>query len=81
LNLPTRISELHPYRQYRGGQARFRAEDGSEIRVPAFTHHISDFVHAAERSGLTLRHLGEWWHDEDARADPPRLLTLLFESH
>lgn len=71
------VSELHPFRQYRGGQARFQAGD-SEVRVTAFRHHISDFVRAAEAVGLTFAKIGEWWHVEDTPDDPPRLLTLQF---
>lgn len=69
------ISELHPYRQYGGSQARFCSVDG-EVRIPAFVHHVSDYVRAAELHGLRLHRLGEWWHEEDQPGRPPRLLTL-----
>lgn len=71
------VSELHPFRQYQGTQARFEAS-GTTVEVPAFLHHISDFTTAAEAAGLTLRSLREWWHGDDV-GQPPRLLTLLFE--
>ncbi len=71
------VSELHPARQYRGGQAHFTAADGEEVRVPAFVHHVSEFLDAAEAAGLRLERLEEWWHEADAGA-PPRLLTLQF---
>jgi ubiquinone/menaquinone biosynthesis C-methylase UbiE len=72
-----RVSELHPFRQYRGTQARFAAPDGGVSRIPAFVHHVSDYVRAAERAGNTLVRLDEWWHETDA-GEPPRLLTLEF---
>ena len=72
------VSELHPFRQYLGSQAGF-TEGDTEVRLTAFTHHISDFVTAAESASLTLHSLREWWHDEDRRdGKPPRLLTLEF---
>lgn len=70
------ISELHPFRQYQGTQARF--EVGDRItNIPAFLHHISDFLKAAEIHGLELLRLQEWWHRED-EGKPPRLISLMF---
>lgn len=69
------VSELHPFRQYEGTQARFEDEAGNEVKVAAFTHHVSEFVEAGQRAGLRLERLNEWWHEEDA-GRPPRLLTL-----
>lgn len=71
------VSELHPFRQYEGTQARFEGANGSEVKVEAFTHHVSEFIDAGQRAGLRLVKLNEWWHDEDA-GRPPRLLTLEF---
>lgn len=71
------LSELHPYRQYQGSQARFVDDDGSLIQIQAYTHHLSDFVHAAAGAGFQIERLDEWWHVEDA-GQPPRLLSLLF---
>lgn len=71
------MSELHPVRQYRGGQAHFSAANGAQVNVTAYVHHISDYIGAAERAGLHMESLGEWWHADDAGA-PPRLLTLRF---
>jgi malonyl-CoA O-methyltransferase len=59
------VSELHPYRQYKGTQARYTDQRDGEIKVPAFIHHISDFVHSAQRAGLTLDGFTEWSHPED----------------
>ena len=72
------ISELHPFRQYLGSQARFESPHG-ETRVPAFVHHVSDFHRAARDARYRLTDIREWWHQSDSTDQPPRLLTLLFE--
>ena len=71
------MTELHPVRQYGGGQAHFTDRDGETVHVTAFVHHLSDYVGAAERAGLRLESLREWWHADDA-GKPPRLLSLRF---
>lgn len=71
------LSELHPFRQYQGTQANFQR--GGEITsIPAFVHHLSDYVSAASANDLKLERLNEWWHVEDENK-PPRLITLIFE--
>ncbi|MBI4791113.1 MAG: class I SAM-dependent methyltransferase [Chloroflexi bacterium] len=71
------VCELHPFKQYQGKKAKFqRAEQA--IEVPAFVHHVSDFVHAAETNQMALKRLREWWHVEDRNA-LPRLVSFLFE--
>jgi malonyl-CoA O-methyltransferase len=70
------ISELHPFRQYQGTVANF-ARDNQTIEIPAFVHHISDFINAATTSDLALVQLNEWWHDED-EGKLPRLVTFMF---
>ncbi len=72
-----RVSELHPFRQYRGTQARYTAADGALRSIPAFVHHITDYLQAGEHAGCQLVRLDEWWHETDT-GDPPRLLTLEF---
>ena len=70
------ICELHPFRQYRGTQARFqRANDTKHIA--AFTHHVTDFTNAALTNGLILKEMKEWWHEEDEGKEP-RLISFLF---
>lgn len=70
------ISELHPFKQYLGTRAVFqRAEE--RIELPAFVHHISDFLAAATGAGFTLAAFNEWWHDED-QDKPPRLASFMF---
>lgn len=71
------INELHPFRQYEGKKARFSNETGV-TEIPAFVHHISDFVNAASRTKLTLVKLNEWWHERDQNK-PPRIVSFLFE--
>lgn len=70
------ISELHPFRQYQGVVARFERHD-QRVEIPAFVHHISDFLSAADRQNLSLAELKEWWHEEDENK-PPRLISFLF---
>ncbi|MCB8942392.1 MAG: class I SAM-dependent methyltransferase [Ardenticatenaceae bacterium] len=71
------LSELHPYKQLQGTQARYQdGQTGEDILVPAFYHPVSEYVNAALAAGFTLRHLGEWQAEADRL---PRLLTLLFE--
>lgn len=71
------ISELHPFRQYLGAKATFERSQGA-TEIPAFVHHISDFLDAAAEAGLRLVSLKEWWHEEDEQT-PPRLVSFLFE--
>ena len=70
------ICELHPFKQYRGSKARFAHDDEVNF-VPSFTHHTSDFLHAAQKHGLRLQDLNEWW-DEDVAVRPPRLISFMF---
>ena len=71
------INELHPFRQYEGKKARFnRGEAVTEI--PAFVHHISDFVNEASSHGLKLVQLNEFWHEQD-EGKPPRIVSFVFE--
>ena len=70
------INELHPFKQYGGTKARFeRGTDVVELEV--FVHHISEFIHAAEASGLKLLKFDEVWHADDA-GKPPRLVSFVF---
>lgn len=73
------FAELHPFRQWRGGQAPFTAADtGEVVHVPAFTHSVSDYVNDGISAGLTLVRVGEWLEDDAAVGVPPRLLTVQF---
>lgn len=70
------VSELHPFRQYQGVVAHFtRNEQRTEI--PAFVHHLTDFLDAAATNHLELLKIKESWHAEDEHK-PPRLISFLF---
>ena len=70
------INELHPFKQYKGTKARFE-RDNNTIEVDAYVHHISEFTHAAEESGVKLEQFNEYWHDQD-QGKPPRLVSFVF---
>jgi predicted TPR repeat methyltransferase len=70
------ISELHPFKQYLGSKAAFHHDQG-RVELPAFVHHISDFLGAAGGAGFALADLKEWWHAED-QLTPPRLVSFMF---
>ena len=71
------VSELHPFRQYRGSKARYRF-DGYEREIPATMHHFSDYFNAAHRAGLRLQRLEAHWDSDGDEGSLPRLMTLLF---
>lgn len=71
------LSELHPFRQYKGTKANFRTEHEA-IEINAFVHHLSDFTQSARANGLSLRIMKEWWHEEDENK-LPRLVSFMFE--
>lgn len=70
------INELHPFRQYEGKKAIYR--DNEEIKeIDAFVHNISDFLDSAEKNGLKLLKLREYWHQQDQNK-LPRIISFLF---
>jgi ubiquinone/menaquinone biosynthesis C-methylase UbiE len=71
------ICELHPFKQYAGGKARFETEDGLHV-IESYTHNISDYLRAAANPGLLLVHFGEWFDDND-RTTIPRLVSFVFQ--
>jgi ubiquinone/menaquinone biosynthesis C-methylase UbiE len=70
------LCELHPFRQYEGTVANF-ARQGETTAIPAFTHHISEFLGGAAANGFVLERFDERWHGDDA-GRPPRLAVFLF---
>ncbi|MGA8853473.1 MAG: class I SAM-dependent methyltransferase [Christiangramia sp.] len=70
------ISELHPFKQYKGTKARFEAESGL-VELVTFTHHISEFLDAASSASFQLIKLNEFFDEEENT--PPRILSLLFQ--
>ena len=71
------VSELHPFRQYKGTQANFR-NDEETVEIDAYVHHLSDFTEAARKHRLSLKMMNEWWHEEDQNK-LPRLVSFVFE--
>src|SRR5215475_1914069 len=71
------ISELHPFRQYQGIKANFKRGQETTV-IPAFVHHISEFIHTAHTTGLTIESFNEWWHEDD-QDKLPRLVSFLFK--
>lgn len=71
------VSELHPFRQYQGVVAHF-VRDDRRTEIPAFIHHVGDFVSAAAANDLTLEQMKESWHTQDEKK-PPRLVSFLFK--
>jgi malonyl-CoA O-methyltransferase len=71
------VSELHPFRQYQGTQARFERHNET-TQIPAFVHHVSEFISAGESNGLSFSGMKEWWHSEDQNK-PPRLVSFMFQ--
>lgn len=70
------VSELHPFRQYQGTKANFKINQ-EVVEIPAFVHHISDFLNAGKNPGFVLEEFKEWWHEQD-RNKAPRLASFLF---
>lgn len=70
------LSELHPARQYQGLQANF-IHGEERVLIPAFVHHISDYLDAAAAQGFTLAQLKEWWHTPD-RTTMPLVVSFRF---
>ena len=68
------VCELHPFRQYDGTKAIIE-HAGGVTEIPAYLHHVSEFLDAASGAGLTLIHFGEWWR-HTGRDKPPQLLSL-----
>jgi ubiquinone/menaquinone biosynthesis C-methylase UbiE len=71
------ISELHPFRQYRGTKANFQRNQ-EIIEIPAFVHHISEYTSTAKDCGFMLEDFKEWWHKQDGDK-PPRIASFLFK--
>ena len=71
------ICELHPFRQYQGIKANFKRDEETTV-IPAFVHHISEFIRTADSNGLTIESFNEWWHEDD-QDKLPRLVSFLFK--
>ncbi|MEO7997072.1 MAG: methyltransferase domain-containing protein [Gemmatimonadaceae bacterium] len=73
------LCELHPYRQWRGGQAHFTEQSSGEtVQVSAYVHSVGDYVNAGINQHFQLAEIGEWLEEDAAAGAFPRLLSLLF---
>ena len=70
------LGELHPYKQYAGTKARFETKEGLQI-LECFNHNISDFINAANKSGLEITHLDEFFDGDETSI--PRILVMIFK--
>lgn len=71
------VSELHPFKQYNGGKARF--EINNVFTSPdCFIHHTSEFFAATLNNGFACVELKEWF-DNDDKSSIPRLISFLFK--
>ena len=70
------INELHPFRQYDGKKAVYE-ENGETKEIDAFVHNVSAFINSANKNGLRLLTLNEFWHEQDQNK-LPRILSLKF---
>lgn len=73
------IGELHPFKQYTGSKARFETEEGLQV-VTCYNHHLSDFISAAKKYGLSPVAIDEYFDNED-RNSIPRILVLLLQKN
>ena len=71
------ISELHPFKQYTGSKARIQTEKG-ETLITCFTHHISDFITAAQKAGFKIITIKEFFDNND-RASFPRIISIILK--
>lgn len=70
------LCELHPYKQYAGGQANFQ-HNNETVHVTAFTHHISEYFSAAKGAGLQCIELNEYFVGEGGK-EVPRVINVVF---
>jgi len=71
------MSELHPFKQIFGSQARFiDKENGKEEKVNVFQHSITEFIEAGLNSGLKIDAISE---PSDYGEENPRLLNILWK--
>jgi 2-polyprenyl-3-methyl-5-hydroxy-6-metoxy-1,4-benzoquinol methylase len=73
------IGELHPFKQYLGSQANFKFNN-TNIKIPAFVHHLSDYFRVAEENYFKCIYITETF-DDPISENIPRILTLVFQKH
>jgi ubiquinone/menaquinone biosynthesis C-methylase UbiE len=71
------FAELHPFRQTMGGQAQYQDDAEQAVMVPAFIHHVSDYVNTAIDNGFEILRIDELSDEEDkATGALPRLISV-----
>jgi len=72
------ISELHPFKQYTGSQAKFENK-----KVKSIIHHISDFTSIAKNYNLKCEEIMESFDNSKNINEEkiPRLLSILFKKY
>ncbi|NJN33875.1 MAG: class I SAM-dependent methyltransferase [Saprospiraceae bacterium] len=74
------LGELHPFKQYQGSKARFETTNGDVFVLDCFLHHVSDYCAAAQKQGLSILSIQEWFDEPTVENSPiPRILSLVFE--
>lgn len=73
------VCELHPFKQYEGKKATVHRENKT-VEIPAFVHHLTDYLEAANKNNLTLLKLKEWWFKKE-QTGPPRLISFMFTKY
>jgi ubiquinone/menaquinone biosynthesis C-methylase UbiE len=71
------LGELHPFKQYTGTKARFDTAAGRQL-IDCFNHHITDFTRAADKAGLKIIDMNEYFDTID-RNEIPRILSIVFQ--
>lgn len=70
------VCELHPFKQYSGSKARFETAEGTQV-LECYTHHLTDYLKAAEQNNFSLIQLNEWF--DEGNNNLPRLISFLFK--
>jgi SAM-dependent methyltransferase len=71
------LSEVHPFRQLQGAQARFvRVDTTQTVQLAMFQHDVAEYVNAGLAAGLTLTAFDEWRDAGVPLTVLPRLLSI-----
>lgn len=70
------IGELHPFKVYSGSKAKYEDGDGIFTTIEQYTHHFTDYLKCAEKTGFKTLKILELFHESDII---PRIAAFLFE--
>lgn len=70
------IGELHPFKQYLGGKARFENQNGVVTEINAYVHHVTDYINSANKNSFRTIEIKEGFDDGAAS---PRIIAFLFQ--